>query len=182
MMVTWPRTNNRTWFEVRFSFNHTTLCLKKTVPRLTCYNLDVHDPIAIIFGKNVTDNARNQTTFSHLTYLVLQHYLAKGETQKTAHWCFVGATYPTAAALSTSFLLNHDPESPKLNALITRVRSCHAHCHAPFQAAATMLSPGEVTATAWLPNCDVVSARQCSYPVSALSGVHLPGKSTVWQR
>jgi len=41
-----------------------------------------------------------------------------------------------------------------------------------------MLLPGEVTATAWLPTCDVVSARQCSYPVSTLSGVHLPGKST----
>jgi len=52
----------------------------------------------------------------------------------------------------------------------------------PFQATATMLLPGEVTATAWLPTCDVVSARQCSYPVSALSGVHLPGKSTVWRR
>jgi len=36
----------------------------------------------------------------------------------------------------------------------------------PFQAAATMLLPGEVTATAWLPTCDVVSARQCSYAVS----------------
>jgi len=44
----------------------------------------------------------------------------------------------------------------------------------PFEAAATMLLPGQVTATAWLPTCDVVSARQCSYPVSALSGVHLP--------
>ena len=52
----------------------------------------------------------------------------------------------------------------------------------PFQAAATMLLAGEVTATAWLPTCDVVSARQCSYPVSALSGVHLPGKSTVCRR
>ena len=30
--------------------------------------------------------------FSHLTYLVLQHYLAKEETQKTAHRCFVRAT------------------------------------------------------------------------------------------
>jgi len=53
---------------------------------------------------------------------VRQHYLAKEETQKTVHWCFVGAAQSTAAALSTSFLLNHDPESPKLNALITRVR------------------------------------------------------------
>jgi len=36
-----------------------------------------------------------------------------------------------------------------------------------------MLLAGEVTATAWLPTCDVISARQWSYPVSALSGVHL---------
>ena len=35
-----------------------------------------------------SDNA----LFSHLTYLVLQHYLAKEETQKMAHWCIVHAT------------------------------------------------------------------------------------------
>ena len=40
----------------------------------------------------------------------------------------------------------------------------------PFEAPATILLPGEVTATAWLPTCDVVSDRQCTYPVSALSG------------
>jgi len=40
---------------------------------------------------------------------------------------------------------------------------------APFQAAAFMLLPADVTATAWLSTCDIISARQCSYPVSALS-------------
>jgi len=30
--------------------------------------------------------------FSHLTCLVLQHYLTKEETQKTVHWCIVRAT------------------------------------------------------------------------------------------
>jgi len=30
--------------------------------------------------------------FSHKTYLVLLYYLAKQETQKTAHWCTVRAT------------------------------------------------------------------------------------------
>jgi len=44
-----------------------------------------------------------------------------------------------------------------------------------------MLLAGEVTATAWLPTCDVISARQCSYPVSARQTVHLPGKTTVWR-
>jgi len=29
--------------------------------------------------------------FFHLIYLVLQHYLVKEKTQKTAHWCIVHA-------------------------------------------------------------------------------------------
>jgi len=33
---------------------------------------------------------------------------------------------PTAAALSTSFLLNHAPKSPKLSALITRFRESYS--------------------------------------------------------
>jgi len=47
---------------------------------------------------------------------------------------------------------------------------------------AAMLLAGEVTATAWLPTCDVISARQWFYPVSARQTVHLPGKITVWRR
>jgi len=35
-------------------------CVSKNVPPLTCYNLDTHDPITIIFGRNVTENVRNQ--------------------------------------------------------------------------------------------------------------------------
>ena len=27
-------------------------CVSKYVPPLTCYNLDIHDPIAIIFGRS----------------------------------------------------------------------------------------------------------------------------------
>jgi len=49
---------------------------------------------------------------------------------------------------------------------------------APFQAAAATRLPGEVTATAWLPTCHVISARQCSYPIRPLFGVHLPSKNT----
>jgi len=45
------------------------------------------------------------------TCVVLLH-LAKYETQKTVHWCIVWQHSPTAAALSTSFLLNHAPNSP----------------------------------------------------------------------
>jgi len=35
-----------------------TLCLKN-VPPSTCYNLDIHDPITIIFGRIVTEKVRN---------------------------------------------------------------------------------------------------------------------------
>ena len=50
-------------------------------------------------------------------------------------------------------------------------------------ATAAMLLSSEVKATAWLPTCDVISARQWSYPVSArLQTVHLPDKTTVWRR
>jgi len=34
---------------------------QKNVPPLTCYNLDIHDPIRIIFGRSVTKKVRNQT-------------------------------------------------------------------------------------------------------------------------
>ena len=43
--------------------------------------------------------------------------------------------------------------------VLTGLRSCHAHSPAPFQAAATMLLPGEVTATVWLPTCESVWRR-----------------------
>jgi len=51
---------------------------------------------------------------------MLQHYLAKYETQKTAHWCIVRATQ--ANCCSTLDFLSPEPcpNSPELNALITR--------------------------------------------------------------
>jgi len=50
-----------------------TLCLEN-VPHLTCYNLDVHDPITIIFGRSVNEKVRSDDAlFTHITYLVLQH-------------------------------------------------------------------------------------------------------------
>jgi len=36
-----------------------TPCLKKTVPPSTCYNLDIHNPIMIVFGRSVTEKVRN---------------------------------------------------------------------------------------------------------------------------
>ena len=36
-------------------------CVSINVPPLTCYNVDIHDPIAIIFGRSVTEKVVNQT-------------------------------------------------------------------------------------------------------------------------
>ena len=66
---------------------------------------------------------------SHLTYLVLQHYLAKEETQKkTAHWCFVHVTQSNCCSVLDFLSLNHAPpkKSPKLNALITSFRESYS--------------------------------------------------------
>ena len=69
-------------------------CVSKNVPPLTCYNLHIHNPIAIIFWQKFYWESKksDDALFSHLTYLVLQHYLAKETTQNTAHWCFMHAT------------------------------------------------------------------------------------------
>jgi len=51
---------------------------QKNAPPLTCYNLDVHNPITTIFGRSVTKKVRNQTLHCfEFTYLEVLHYLAK---------------------------------------------------------------------------------------------------------
>jgi len=40
---------------------------QKNVPHLTCYNLDIHNPITIIFGGSVTTIVRNQVMLCFLT-------------------------------------------------------------------------------------------------------------------
>jgi len=32
--------------------------VSKNVPPSTCYNINIHDPITIIFGKNITGKAK----------------------------------------------------------------------------------------------------------------------------
>jgi len=101
----------------------TTLCLKN-VPHLTCYNVDIHNPITIIFGRSVIEKVRNQMTscFPNLTYLVLQHYIVKEETQKTARWSIVRATQSNCCSTLNFLSPEPCPDSHKLNALITRFR------------------------------------------------------------
>jgi len=44
----------------------TTLCLKNDIA-LFCYNFDKHQPISIIFGRNVAKKVRSQTVLYFLT-------------------------------------------------------------------------------------------------------------------
>jgi len=41
--------------------------VSKNVPPLTCYNLDIHGPIAVIFRRSVTEKVGNQTLLCLLT-------------------------------------------------------------------------------------------------------------------
>jgi len=47
----------------RPSFTTTCTVFQKNVPPLTCYtgNLDIHDPITIIFGRSVIEKVGNKT-------------------------------------------------------------------------------------------------------------------------
>ena len=87
------------WGWVRY-----TLCLKNDTA-LACYNFDKHQPILILFGKNVDKKVRSQMVllFFRLTYLVLLHYLAKHGNTKIAsfltqmlYYCF-SRVQPVAA-------------------------------------------------------------------------------------
>ena len=47
--------------------NCTYTMFQKNVPPSTCYNLDIHDLIAIIFGRGVTEKVGNQTMLCFAT-------------------------------------------------------------------------------------------------------------------
>jgi len=57
---------------------------------------------------------------------LLQHYLAKEETQKTAQWCFVRATQSNCYNALDFLFPEPCPNSPELNALITRFRESYS--------------------------------------------------------
>jgi len=88
--------------------------VSKNVPPSTCYNLDIHDPIMIIFGRSVTEKVRNHmmlcfpTSSIYCFCITLQN--RKPRRQHTGALCVQHS--PTAVALSTSFLLNYTPNSP----------------------------------------------------------------------
>jgi len=65
-----------------------------------------------MFGRSVTEKTENQTMLSFFR----RHHTGALCTQHS----------PTAVALSTSFLPNHAPNSPEMNALITRFRDSYS--------------------------------------------------------
>ena len=74
-------------------------------------------PITIIFGRSV------DALFFHLTYLVLQHYLAKEKTHETALSALMHCACTTIQLLQRSrlpFSCTMPPNNPELDALITR--------------------------------------------------------------
>ena len=67
--------------------------VSKNVPPSTCYNLDIHDPITIIFGRSITEKVRNRTMLCFPTSPISSAATLPCEirNQKTAHWCIVCA-------------------------------------------------------------------------------------------
>jgi len=101
---------------------------QKTFPPLTSYDLDIHNPITIIFGRSVTEKVRNQTMLCFPTSPILCFCITL-QNRKPRRLCTVVLYVqhsPTAAALLTSFLLSHAPNSPEMNALFTRFRKSYS--------------------------------------------------------
>jgi len=78
------------------------------------YSLDIHNPITIFFGRSITEKVRNQMMLcfptSPLQCFCITLRNRKPRRQRTVALCVQHS--PTPAVLSTSFLLNHAPNSP----------------------------------------------------------------------
>jgi len=136
-----------------------------TVPQKTCYNLDIHDPIVLIFGRSVTEKVRNQTMLCFPTTLIwcfnITFQKKKPRRQRTGVLCVQHS--PTAAVLSTSFLLNHVPNSPQLNALITRFRESYSRVNMSCESKRLKKSSSD-----WLNsrNALIQRVKKCNFLVS----------------
>ena len=75
---------------------------QRNVPPLTCYSLDTHDLITVIFGRIVTSKKSDDALCSCFSITFQKR---KPRRQRTGALCMQHSS--TAAALSTSFLLNH---------------------------------------------------------------------------
>jgi len=77
---------------------------QKKFPPSTCFNLDTHDLITIFFWQKCYWETMKSygDLFSHLTYLVLRHYLRNRKPRRQRTGALYVQHSPTAAALSTS--------------------------------------------------------------------------------
>jgi len=118
------------WFHEQFTYCFSLHLhrVSKNVPPSTSYNLDIHDPITMIFGRNVTEKVRN-----HIMLCFPPHpssasaLLCEIGSQKTAHWCIVRASHSNCCSAIDS--LCSEPCSQQtlwLNALITRRRESYS--------------------------------------------------------
>jgi len=91
--------------------------VSKNVPPSTCYNLDIHDPITVIFSRNVTEKVRNHKCSVFPPHLSSASALPCeiGNPEDSALGVLYMQHSPTSAALTallTSFLVNYAPNSP----------------------------------------------------------------------
>jgi len=101
--------------------------VSKNVSPLTCYNLDIHDPIEIIFDRSVTDKVGNQTVLCFPPHLSSASTLPC-ETGNPDDNALVLCAYNTVQLLQRSrlpFSWTMPHKSPKLNTLITRFRESY---------------------------------------------------------
>ena len=113
---------------VLFSRMHTQYNVsQKNVPPFTCYNLDIHDPITIIFGRSVTEKVEIRWCFVFPPHLSSASALpCKTGNPEDSALVHCACNSPTSAVLSTSFILTRAPNSPELNALTTRFRKSYS--------------------------------------------------------
>jgi len=96
--------------------------LSQNVPFLTCYHFDKHDPIMIVFGKNVTEKVRNQRC------VVFPHHLSsasavpceRGNPEESVLVHCACNTVQLRQRSRPPVSWTMPPNSPELSALITR--------------------------------------------------------------
>ena len=99
------RDPNKSAQNVLHTRQHYTLCLKKNVPPLVCYNFDTHEWILIFFGRNVTDKVGNQKTLYNATTsnnLCFCTTWQNGETRKS-HYSLNWTVLHTQCTCALSF-------------------------------------------------------------------------------
>jgi len=85
--------------------------VSKNVPPMTCYNLDIHDPITIIFGRSVTEKVRNHTMLCFPPHLSSASTLPAENPECSALVHCACNTVQLLQRYRLPFHLNHAPNS-----------------------------------------------------------------------